>query len=75
MKEGGKTGPTVYDHREDATSGTTNWNPPAMYAFLGTNNANYTGFDGSRIGVTLRNLWVGNSPRPDTIGSGITLGR
>ena len=46
-----------------------------MYAFLGTNNANYTGFDGSRIGVTLRNLWVGNSPRPDTIGSGITLGR
>jgi hypothetical protein len=42
-----------------------------MYAFVGTNNANYTGFDGSREGMTFRNLWVGSTPRPETLGSAI----
>jgi hypothetical protein len=67
VKEGGTTGPVVYDYKVDATSGTTNWNPEKMFAFLGTNNASYTGFDGTRIGMTLRNLWVGSTPRPTTL--------
>lgn len=72
LKEGGTTGPVLYDHQEDADSGiSTDWNPPAMYAFVGTNNANYTGFDGTREGMTLRNLWVGSTPRPETLGSAI----
>jgi hypothetical protein len=71
VKEGGMAGPVVYDHSEDADSGTSNWNPAAMYAFLGTNNASYTGFDGTREGMTLRNLWVGSTPRPASLGSAI----
>lgn len=67
VREGGATGPALYDFKVDATSGTTNWNPSVMYAFLGTNNALYTGFDGTRIGMTLKNLWVGSTPRPPTL--------
>ncbi len=72
VKEGGTTGSVLYDHQEDADTSTTDWNPPAMYAFVGTNNANYTGFDGTREGMTFRNLWVGSTPRPDTIGNAIS---
>ena len=72
MKEGGATGSVLYDFQDNADSGTTDWNPPAMYAFVGTNNANYTGFDGTREGMTLRNLWVGSTPRPDTLGNAIS---
>jgi hypothetical protein len=72
VKEGGATGSVLYDHQEVADTSTTDWNPPAMYALVGTNNANYTGFDGTREGMTLRNLWVGSTPRPETLGSAIT---
>ena len=44
-------------------------------AFLGTNNASYTGFDGTRTGMTLRKLWVGSTPRPTTLGSAIAQQR
>jgi hypothetical protein len=67
VKEGGATGPVVYDEKADATSGTTNWNPEQMFAFLGTNNGAYVEHDGTRAGMTLRNLWVGSTPRPATL--------
>ena len=71
VKEGSTTGPVVYDFKANATSCTTNWDPSVMYAFLGTNNAAYTGVDGTRTGMTLRNFWVGSTPRPTTLGSAI----
>ncbi len=67
VKEGGATGPVLFDLTENATSGTTDWNPPQMFAFLGTNNGAYVQYDGTRAGMTLRNLWVGNTPRPLTL--------
>ncbi len=69
VKAGGATGSVVYDETANATSGTTDWNPAVMYAFLGTNNASYTGFDGTHEGMTLRNLWVGSTPRPANLGA------
>jgi hypothetical protein len=69
VKEGGATGSVLYDFQDSADSGTTDWNPAVMYAFVGTNNATYTGFDGTRVGMTFRNLWVGSTPRPTTLGS------
>jgi hypothetical protein len=66
VKEGSTTGPVVYDFQVKSTA-RTDWSPSAMYPFLGTNNASYTGFDGSRIGATMRNLWVSNAPRPATL--------
>jgi hypothetical protein len=69
VKEGGTTGPVVYDQKADAIPGTSNWNPEKMYAFIGTNNGAFVQNDGTRVGMTLRNLWVGSTPRPTTLGS------
>ena len=71
VKAGGATGSVVYDETTNATSGTTDWNPAQMFAFLGTNNGQFVEADGTRIGMTLRNLWVGSSPRPVTLGSAV----
>jgi hypothetical protein len=71
VNEGSATGPVVYDYKVDASTRTTDWNPSVMYAFLGTNNALFTGFDGTRMGMTLRNFWVGSTPRPAMLGSAI----
>jgi hypothetical protein len=67
VKQGGATGPVLYDETDHATSGTTNWNPEAMFPFLGTNNGAFVPFDGTRVGMTLKNLWVGSTPRPATL--------
>jgi hypothetical protein len=71
VRAGGATGSVVYDETANATTGTTNWNPTQMFAFLGTNNGRFVEFDGTRIGMTLRNLWVGSTPRPTSLGSAI----
>jgi hypothetical protein len=70
VKEGGTTGPVVYDQKSNATSA-SNWNPERMYAFIGTNNGAFVQYDGTRAGMTVRNVWVGNTPRPTTLGSAI----
>ena len=70
VKTGGATGSVLYDETANATSA-TNWNPAQMFAFLGTNNGSFVQYDGTRIGMTLRNLWVSSSPRPETLGSAI----
>jgi hypothetical protein len=75
VKEGGTTGPVVYDQKADATPGTSNWNPGKVYAFIGTNNGAFVRNDGTRVGMTVRNLWVGSTPRPATLGSAIDFRR
>lgn len=47
------------------------YNPPQQYAYLGANNGPYGEEDGSWPGITYRNLWVGNHPRPATLGSAL----
>jgi hypothetical protein len=76
VKETGGAGSSVvYDYQVNASTNTTDWDPSAVYAFLGTNNASFTGFDGTRIGATFRNFWVGSTPRPATLGSAIAARR
>ena len=75
VKEGGTTGAVVYDQKADAVPGTSDWNPEKMYAFIGTNNGAFVSFDGTRAGMTVRNLWVGSTPRPTTLGSAIDARR
>jgi hypothetical protein len=36
-----------------------------------TNNASFVQFDGTYAGMTLKNLWVGSTPRPTSLGSAI----
>jgi hypothetical protein len=70
VRTGGATGPVLYDETTLAHS-PTNWNPAQMYAFIGTNNGEFLEVDGSRIGMIARNVWVGATPRPTTLGSAI----
>jgi hypothetical protein len=65
VRLGGLTGPVVFDETSSGGSN-LNWNPAQMFAFLGTNNGAFVEFDGTRIGMTLRNLWVGSTSRPPT---------
>jgi hypothetical protein len=67
VREGGATGPLVYDF--GIQSPQANWNPSKMFAFLGTDNGRFDVLDGTLRGITLRNLWVGSTPRPSSLGS------
>ena len=73
VKEGVTAGSVVYDVAVQSASG--NWNAAKMFAFLGTNNGSFVQFDGTYAGMTLRNLWVGSTPRPTSLGSAIAQRR
>ena len=66
VREGGAGGPVIYDRSQD-TSGTYNPSPHAVY--LGANDAAQE--SGSYAGAIYRNLWVGNRPRPESLGSAL----
>jgi hypothetical protein len=70
VKEGGATGIVLYDQMANATSA-SDWNVTNMYAFIGTNNGAWVLPDGTRVGMIVRNLWVGSTPRPATLGNAI----
>jgi len=67
VREGGPSGSVIYDLADSGG----NWSPARMYAFLGTNNGAFVQFDGTYAGMTLRNLWVGSTPRPASLGSAL----
>lgn len=73
VREGGATGPLVYDF--GIQSPQANWNPSKMFAFLGTDNGKFDVLDGTLRGITLSNLWVGSTPRPSSLGSALRPAR
>jgi hypothetical protein len=66
VREGGATGPIVYE-RSQATPG--RYNPAPHTVYLGANDAAQE--SGSYGGAIYRNLWVGNRPRPASLGSAL----
>ena len=72
VREAGATGALIYDF--GIQSAQANWNPSKMFAFLGTDNGRFDVLDGTLRGITLRNLWVGSTPRPSSLGSAIAPG-
>jgi hypothetical protein len=66
IREGGVSGPVIYDRTHD-TTGTYNPSPQTVY--LGANDAAQE--SGSYPGAIYRNLWVGNRPRPASLGSAL----
>lgn len=62
-------GNTIYDYGITSPGGS--YNPAPHYAYLGANNGPFGEEDGSWPGVTYRNLWVGNRPRPASLGSAL----
>ena len=68
VQEGGAGGNTIYNVGIDASGGV--YAPsPEHYAFLGANV--HTEEEGSYPGATIRNVWIGNKPRPASLGSAL----
>lgn len=61
-------GNTIYDYGV-STGGT--YNPPNHHAYLGANNQGICEEEGSWPGLTYRNVWIGNRPRPESLGSAL----
>jgi hypothetical protein len=61
-------GNTIYDYGV-ATGG--RYNPPSQYAYLGANNGGICEEEGSWPGVTYRNVWISDRPRPESLGSAL----
>jgi len=68
VREGGASGPVIYDRSHD-TQGT--YNPSPHTAYLGANDAAQE--SGSLPGAIYRNFWVGDRPRPATLGSALEV--
>jgi hypothetical protein len=66
-------GNTIYDYGIQSPGGSYNPNP--HYAYLGANNGPFGEEDGSWPGVTYRNVWISNRPRPASLGSALEKSR
>jgi hypothetical protein len=65
-------GASIYDMALPATG---TYNPTPHIAVLGANRGGTTIEDGTYPGAIYRNFFVGNKPRPTSLGSAITAAR
>ena len=72
IREGGIGGTVLYDYRM-AGSGSAAFAPSPHYAFLGSNYERYSPGTGTFPGMTVRNVWLGNKPRPTSLGSALRV--
>jgi hypothetical protein len=70
LVQDGIGGSTIFDNGQQASPGSS-YRPNPHYAYLGANNFGICEEDGSWPGVTYRNLWIGNRPRPASLGSAL----
>ncbi len=68
--DGGLTGSSIYELGIPASGGAT-YRPSPHYAFLGSNQSVFASDAGTFPGATYRNLWIGNKPRPATLGNAL----
>ena len=64
-------GTTIYNYGIQSPGGA--YNPAPHYAYLGANNGPFGEEDGSWPGVTYRNVWISNRPRPASLGSALDV--
>jgi hypothetical protein len=69
MREGGVEGTTLYDYGMPTPRGSYAPNP--HYAYLGAPVGRSGGESASIAGTIYRNVWIGNRPRPATLGSAL----
>jgi hypothetical protein len=69
IRDGGIDGTTIYDVRMTMSGG--NYAPNPHYAFLGSNFEQYVAGNGTFPGITIRNVWLSNKPRPTGLGSAL----
>lgn len=69
VREGGLNGREIYN-LGFGTNGRS-YSPPRHFAYLGSNNG-VSGLEpGSFPGAVYRNVWIGNRPRPESLGSAL----
>jgi hypothetical protein len=71
IRSGGINGNVIYDRTSTAPSGSGPYAPSPHFAFLGANSAVFNTETGSWPGVTYRNVWIGDKPRPTSLGSAL----
>jgi hypothetical protein len=69
VREGGTQGSIIYNIGVTSRKGT--YSPSPQYAYLGAPIGRSGGESASIAGVTYRNVWLSNKPRPDTLGSAL----
>lgn len=69
MRDGGMTGNTLYDIAKLAPDGTYNPNPHVAY--LGAPVGRSGTESASIAGTVYRNVWLGDQPRPESLGSAL----
>jgi hypothetical protein len=70
IRDGGPTGGVVYD-RTLSAPGPGTYSPSPHYAYLGATSGRYGQDTGSWPGVTYRNVWLSDKPRPTSLGSAL----
>ncbi len=73
VREGGITGSEIYQLGLPSNGRT--YAPPRHFAFLGSTNGQSDLEPGTFPGATYRNVWIGNRPRPESLGSALTATR
>lgn len=63
----GVNGPEIYNLSMSSSGG--HFGPAEMYAFVGTNYEQYSSGTGTFVGMTVRNVWLSDAPRPASLGS------
>jgi hypothetical protein len=67
----GVGGPVIYDYTINAPAGTGPYAPSPHYAYLGANSGAFGTETGSWPTATYRNLWIGATSRPPSLGSAL----
>ena len=68
VAEGGVGGSPIYELGIPASG---SYRPVPAYAYLGTNQSFFGSDAGTFPGATYRHLWIGNKPRPATLGNAL----
>ncbi len=66
--DGGVNGSAIY---ELGLSAPGTYRPSPPFAYLGSNQSQFNSDAGTFPGATYRNLWIGNRPRPSSLGSAL----
>lgn len=73
VREDGPAGNVIYDRSETSSPGYGPYAPVPHYAYLGANEAALGGEDGTFTNITIRNVWLGDRPRPTSLGSALRV--
>jgi hypothetical protein len=72
VREDGPTGNVIFDMSKTSPSGYGPYAPSPHYAYLGANELQFGGEDGTSPGVTIRNVWLSDRSRPASLGSAVS---